>query len=109
MLPRFLRLNRTQTRVVAKTGQRIHTPLFDLTYSIVPNTTTHWMIVVAKKQVRFAHARNRLKRLMSEALLPLIKHTTKPIQAVIKIKAAPNTSLDQFTTILTDVLRKIET
>jgi ribonuclease P protein component len=76
MLPKQNRLPRTAFSMVLKTGFRIHSP--DITCVSVKTTdpVSRFAVVVSKKIAKRAVDRNRIKRLVREAihhLLPAMK------------------------------------
>ncbi len=84
MLPKKLRLPSTQSHLVYKFGKRSNLSFLQMQFWQNGNAGLQWMIQVPKKQVQKAINRNRIKRLISEAIIKLTPTLKKNGYAVVK-------------------------
>lgn len=86
MLPKFKRLNLTQSFSWVKTGNKIETPSFRLLFKFGQNTQPLVGIAISAKTFKKAHDRNRAKRVSSKAIEQRYNSLPKGLNLVIMPK-----------------------
>lgn len=86
MLPSSNRLLRKDIPFVMKTGLRIRGVCMEIIY-LANKSDTRFAVIVSTKIEKRATQRNRMKRLVHEALRDLLPHMKKGLYAIVLIRS----------------------
>ncbi len=102
MLPKTARLPRSAAGNVFKLGKKTRTTYFDITLQDSVTGNCRWLIIIPKKVLPLAYARNRIKRLISEALRTLTPRFHGAVDGIIVYKKRlPEPTLETVSRLLT--------
>lgn len=103
MLPKKHRLMLRHTPDFFVKSKKVHSPLFTIFYLSTEHAISQGAVVVPKKQIPLATGRNKMKRVVSELLSPLLKE--KQHLAVTVLVKKPLTREDL--TVLSQMLNQL--
>ncbi len=106
MLPSIYRLPSVEISPLLRKGARLRVGGIELVYKATAHISKFAFIVSTKLDKR-ATARNRMKRLMREAVHRLMPTTQKGVDGVFLVRGKIPDSEAQVETIIRDILRKI--
>lgn|SRR3989344_4978228 len=89
MLPKSNRLSPIEVRQVLRLGRRVMTPPFQLVFKKNAQLVSRFTTIVSTHIDKRATARNRLKRLIREAIHHLLPLISRGFDGVVIVKGKP--------------------
>lgn len=95
MLPKLNRLPAPEIRLVMRNGKKIHNPNLQLIYRPNALPVSRFAVIISTKVDKRATMRNRIKRLIHEALRSIFPTLTPSVDGVIIMKTSDIKSIDE--------------
>ncbi len=86
MLPKTNRLPSSQIRLVMRSGKRIHQPALQLIYRSNNLQVSRFAVIVSTKVDKRAVMRNRIKRLLHQAVFNVLPNVTTGTDGILIAK-----------------------